>query len=150
MEGTGNLEQMQMLSGMMGEDSAQMMGMVERMTRLQRLLGQQEKEMPQEEKESTALFGSSPRENILYAAIPYLDAEFQKNMFLVMRLLEMQRVMGATPLVAREKQEEPTLRRNQMFRAIRPFLPVAERNQIDQVMKMMQVRELMAQKEDLL
>lgn len=145
----GNMEQMQMLSGMMGEDSAQMMAMVERMTRLQRLLGQQEQEPMQEEAEQSGLFGTSPRENMIYAAIPYLDAEFQKNMFLVMRLLEMRRVMEATPLVAREKQEEPTLRRNQMFRAIRPFLPVAEGNQIDQMMRMMQVRDLMAQKEDL-
>ncbi|WP_317855359.1 hypothetical protein [Chakrabartyella piscis] len=143
-----NMEQM--ASGMFGEDSAQMMGMMERMSRLQRLLGQRKEEVPEQIEESTGLFGSSPRERILYAAIPFLDAEFQKNMFVVMRVLEMRRVMTATPLVAREKQEEPTLRRNQMFRAIRPFLPVEERNQIDQIMRMMQMRELMAQKEDLL
>lgn len=44
---------------------------------------------------------------MISAAIPFLNREYQKELYLVVRLMELRRVMGSELLETRERQEEP-------------------------------------------
>ena len=83
---------------------------------------------------------------MIFAAIPFLDQEYQKNLYLVVRLMEMRRVLFGEPIEARGKQESPpSQRRRQMLGAVRPYLPHEDREWLDMVLKLMDIREIMEQ-----
>lgn len=157
MEEKLNSEQMKLLSGMMGAEGSDALRMMERIERLRRLFGNTETQKSQDiqAKEAsvpTSPFGTTQGESILSAAIPFLDMDFQKNIFVVVRLMELRRVMDGnqlegSQLEAREKQEDPVFRRHNMLRAIRPFLQVEQKQQIDSMLKIMEIREILDQKE---
>ncbi|WP_313527069.1 hypothetical protein [Anaerotignum sp.] len=152
MEEKLNSDQMKLLSGMMGADGSDALRMMERIERLRRLFGNTEAQKTQEIQAKEASvpdspFGSTQGENILFSAIPFLDLEFQKNIFVVVRLMELKRVLEGTQLEAREKQEEPTYRRHNMLQAVRPFLPTEEKKQIDTMLKIMEIRGILDRKE---
>ncbi|MFV0315264.1 MAG: hypothetical protein ACK5I7_09200, partial [Anaerotignum sp.] len=145
-------EQMKLLSAMVGSDGSDAVQMFERIERLRRLFGNAQIQKPQdiEMKEASAPespFGSERGENILFSAIPFLDLEFQKNIFVIVRLMELRRVLEGTTLVAREKQDDPVSRRHNMLRAVQPFLQPSERTQLDNMLKIMQMRDMFAYKE---
>lgn len=146
-------EQMKLLSGMMGADNSDTFQLLERINRLRRLFGSTEEQKPQDiqVKESSALeapFGSTQGEKILCAAIPFLDMEFQKNIFVAVRFMELRRVLQGTKLEAREKQEDPVYRRHKMLHAVRPYLAAEEKNQLDSMMKIMEIKQIMGARRD--
>ncbi|MFV0315215.1 MAG: hypothetical protein ACK5I7_08950, partial [Anaerotignum sp.] len=145
-------EQMKLLSAMVGSDGSDAVQMFERIERLRRLFGNTQIQKPQdiEMKEASAPespFGSERGENILFSAIPFLDLEFQKNIFVIVRLMELRRVLEGTTLAAREKQDDPVSRRHNMLRAVQPFLQPSERTQLDSMLKIMQMKDMFAYKE---
>ena len=99
-------KQMEMLSALMGEEGQDAAKMLLRMQRLQRLLGApQDTALPPAPQEEADVFSRRRRENMISAAIPFLNREYQKELYLVVRLMELRRVMGSELLETRERQE---------------------------------------------
>lgn len=152
MEEKRNSDPMKLLSTMMGAEGKDALGMMARMERLRRLVGNQEspqnEEVQAQEVDTTASpFGTTTGENILFAAIPFLDQEYQRDIFVVVRLMEMRRVMETSKLEVREKQEDPIFRRYKMLGAVKPYLPQGDRTRLDSMIKMMEMKELFETKE---
>ena len=134
----------EMLKAMLGEKGQDALQMIRRMERLQRLMG-----TPKQEKHANIVsvekssFRSS-KEEMIAAAIPFLDQQFQKEIYVMVRLMEMRRVLQGELLEIREKQELPAeVRRRQMLGAIQPFLGQDERQQLEQIVKIMDVKTIM-------
>ena len=141
---------MEMLSSLMGEQGQDALQMMQRMKRLKRLMGSGEKKetVPPEPISETDLFSRNRQENMLSAAIPFLDKEYQKDLYIIVRLMEMRRVLQSGFLEVREKQEEPpSLRRRKLLGVLQGYLPAAERQQMETMLKMMDVREIMGREE---
>ena len=132
---------MEMLSALMGEQGQDALKMMQRVQRLQRLMGpaaSQPPVPPAEKKEEGELFARNRNENMITAAIPFL--------YIVVRLMEMQRVLNGGLLEARERQEEPPrLRQRKMLRAVQEYLPPEERNQMQTILRMLDMKEIMEQ-----
>ena len=134
----------EMLKAMLGEKGQDALQMIRRMERLQRLMG-----TPKQEKHTnivSAEKGSfrSSKEEMITAAIPFLDMEFQKGIYVMVRLMEMRRVLQGDLLELREKQELPAeLRRRQMLGTIQPYLGQEERQQLERIVKIMDVKTIM-------
>ena len=138
---------MEMLSAMMGGQEA--LQMMQRMERLKKLMG-----TPKPPESSVAVkaesggdvFARSKSEDMITAAIPFLNREYQKVIYVMVRLMEMRRVLEGGFLETRERQEEPSdIRKQKMMRAIQPYLSEAERNQMEMFMKIMAIRKLTGQ-----
>ena len=85
---------------------------------------------------------------MISAAIPFLDQEYQREIYVIVRLMEMRRVLQGGFLEIREKQEEPSsLRRRKLLGAIQSYLPPEEQNQMATILKMMDMKELMGREE---
>ena len=115
-----------------GRDTIQML---QRMERLKRLMGtgitKQEEERAEVRQEVPFL--RSRREDMFSAALPFLDREYRKGLYVFVRLMEMRRVLGEGSLEARERQEEtehPSVRRQKMLGAIQPYLSEREQRQM--------------------
>lgn len=137
---------MEMLSALMGEQGKDALHMMERMERLKRLIGTQQESplSPPKEPQEGELFSRSRQENMISAAIPFLNREYQKELYVVVRLMEMRRVLNGGALQTRERQEEPpALRRRKLLGAIQPYLAAEERNRLETIVKMMDVKGLM-------
>ena len=65
------------------------------------------------------------------------------------RMMEMRRVLGEGSLEARERQEEehPSVRRQKMLGAVQPYLSEREQRQMENILKMMTMREIMGREE---
>lgn len=141
-------KEQELLSALMGEQGADALQMLQRMERLKRLMGTP---APQERSQTAAreelgLFARSRNENMISAAIPFLDQEYQKDIYVVVRLMEMRRVLGEEWVEAREKQAlSPMLRRRQMLAAMRPYLEHPEQEQMARILKMLDIKEIMEQ-----
>ena len=138
---------MEMLSALMGEQGQDALKMMQRVQRLQRLMGPAAPKAPAppvEKKEEAELFARNRNENMITAAIPFLNREYQRDLYIVVRLMEMQRVLRGGLLEARERQEEPPhLRQRKMLRAVQEYLPPEERNQMQTILRMMDMKEIM-------
>lgn len=138
---------MEMLSALMGEQGQDALKMMQRVQRLQRLMGPAASNPPVppvEKKEEGELFARNRNENMITAAIPFLNREYQRDLYIVVRLMEMQRVLSGGLLEARERQEEPSrLRQRKMLRAVQEYLPPEERNQMQTILRMMDMKEIM-------
>ena len=141
----------EMLSGLFGTQGQDALKMIQRMERLKRLMGtplpaQKQTEAEPEVQENT--FGRNRSENMISAAIPFLDREYQRDLYIVVRLMEMRRMLSGGLLEVREKQEQPTAyRRRQMLGAMRPYLLQNERSQLDTLVKVLELREIMEREE---
>lgn len=124
--------------------------MLQRMERLKKLMGSsQQTEKPMAVGREKNAFARSRSENIVSAAIPFLDREYQKEIYVVIRLMEMKRILSEGVLEPRERKEEPPqIRKQKMLQAIRPYLQEEERRQMEMLMKMTAIRELMEQGEE--
>ena len=140
-------KQMEMLSALMGEEGQDAAKMLLRMQRLQRLLGApQDTALPPAPQEEADVF--SRRENMISAAIPFLNREYQKELYLVVRLMELRRVMGGELLETRERQEEPLrLRQRKLLQAVEKYVSQQERGQVRLLLKMMDMKEILGQGE---
>ena len=146
-----------LLSEMMGEQGQDALRMLERLERLRRLMGSGSQTERQEKTGTTAAsaalpekrevrppFGGSVSENMITAAIPFLDQEYQRDLYIIFRLMEMRRVFSGGMLEARGRQEEPSsLRRRKMLRAVRPYLPAEDRKQLDMLIKVIDMKEIL-------
>ena len=134
----------EMLTEMLGEKGQDALQMIRRMERLQRLMG-----TPKQENHTNIISvekGSfrSDKEEMITAALPFLDREYQKEVYVMVRLMEMRRVLQGELLEMREKQELPAEdRRRQMLGAIQPYLGQEERQQLEQIVKIMDVKTIM-------
>jgi len=99
-----------------------MLQMFRRMERLKKLMGTPAPPMPSkavEKPEKLPPFSRNRQEDMISAAIPFLDREYQKGIYVLARLMEMKRVLGGGALETRERQEEPSdIRRQKMICAI--------------------------------
>ena len=140
-------KQMEMLSALMGEEGQDAAKMLLRMQRLQRLLGApQDTALPPAPQEEADVFSRSRRENMISAAIPFLNREYQKELYLVVRLMELRRVLGGELLETRERQEEP-LRLRKLLQAVEKYVSQQERGQVRLLLKMMDMKEILGQGE---
>ena len=140
-------KQMEMLSALMGEEGQDAAKMLLRMQRLQRLLGApQDTALPPAPQEEADVFSRSRRENMISAAIPFLNREYQKELYLVVRLMELRRVMGGELLETRERQEE-RLRQRKLLQAVEKYVSQQERGQVRLLLKMMDMKEILGQGE---
>ena len=138
---------MEMLSAILG--GAEPLQMLQRMERLKKLMGtpQLQRETEHLKTEGSGdLFARSKNEDMITAAIPFLDREYRKGVYVLVRLMEMRRVLEDGFLETRERQEEPPdIRKQKMMHAIQPFLREEERKQMDMFIKLMAVRKLAGQ-----
>ncbi len=85
-------------------------------------------------------------ENILYSALPFLEEPHRKIFLSLTKCMEIQRIMNRREedfmIEAREKVVNPAQRRYQLLDAIKPHLLEEERNQLNMVMQMIQMREV--------
>lgn len=144
-----------LLSEMMGEQGQDALRMLERLERLRRLIGSQTERQEKtgttaasaalpEKREVRPPFGGSVSENMITAAIPFLDQEYQRDLYIIVRLMEMRRFFSGGMLEARGRQEEPSsLRRRKMLRAVRPYLPAEDRKQLDMLIKVIDMKEIL-------
>lgn len=144
-----------LLSEMMGEQGQDALRMLERLERLRRLMGSQTERQEKtgtaaapaalpEKREVRPPFWGSVSENMITAAIPFLDQEYQRDLYIIVRLMEMRRVFSGGILEARSRQEEPSsMRRRKMLRAVRPYLPAEDRKQLDMLIKVIDMKEIL-------
>ena len=126
----------------------ELMHLAGRLERLRRLMGQN---TPQEASQPVpAMEEGEKQENMLMAAIPFLDQEYQRDLYVVVRLMEMRRMLTGGVLQARSRDTlPPSVRRRQMLSAIRPCLSQREQTRLDTLMRVMDAREILIQKEGL-
>ena len=134
----------EMLSAML--EGQETLRMLRRMERLKKLMGAepQTERSAVQKKTNNDVFCRSKNENIISAAIPFLDREYQKGIYVIVRLMEIRRVLEGEFLETRERQEEPAgIRKQKMMRAIQPYLEESEWKRMETVMKMMTMKEIM-------
>ena len=121
--------------------------MLRRMERLKKLMGTPSPSAPSktlEKQEERALFSRSRQEDMISAAIPFLDREYQKELYIIVRLMEMRRVISGDMLEARGKQEEPSaVRRRKLLNVMQEYLPEGERQQLQRMLQMMDMKKIM-------
>lgn len=143
------------------EDLLGMMDMMQRLRRLQKLMQgpentqstKQNSEMPKAPQmpitKPPVPQDAQCTENMILAAIPFLDWAYQKDLYIVVRLMQMRRMCEGGLLEARSKEEAPQIRRQKMLEAILPCLPKQEQQQLDFVCRMMRAKYILEQREDL-
>ena len=96
-------------------------------------------------KESNALVNNNFSEeiNILKASIPFINREYQRDLFVIVKLMEIKD--GDKTIVMQEKngQENMYKRRTELLKAVRPYLKSEEKEQADIILKAMQIKALM-------
>ena len=97
------------------------------------------------------LFARTKEENMIYASIPFLDKEYQKYLYVIVRVLEMKRVLEGNELleVRSRTKDDPKKRRKNLLQAIRPYLTGEEKQKIDFVVKAMDIKNIMEWKEEM-
>ena len=127
-----------------GQTGQEAMQMIQRVQRLQRLMGAEKSPLEKPRREEGEGIDRSMRENIISAAIPFLDREYQRNLYVVVRLMEMRRVLGSSLLEARERQDEPAaLRQRKLLRAVQTYLPAGEQEQLGRLLQYLDMKELL-------
>ena len=121
--------------------------MLRRMERLKKLMGTPVSPSPSkavEKQEKLPLFSRNRQEDMISAAIPFLDREYQKELYIIVRLMEMRRVLSGDMLEARGKQEEPSaVRRRKLLNVMQEYLPERERQQLQRMLQMMDMKKIM-------
>ncbi len=150
------MEKIKLLSQLMGQDipkESELLKMMETAKKMQKFFHTEETEhkMPISTKEDTTLFARTKEENMIYASIPFLDKEYQKYLYVIVRVLEMKRVLEGNELleVRSRTKDDPKKRRKNLLQAIRPYLTGEEKQKIDFVVKAMDIKNIMEWKEEL-
>lgn len=166
-----NIEKIKLISQLMGQEvpkESELLKMFETAKTMQQFFNTevhtQKKEIKKENfakpknvlasKEDSMLFARTKEENIIYASIPFLDREYQKYLYVIVRLLEMKRVLqeewGET-LEARSKTKDNVkIRRKNLLQALRPYLTKEEKQKIDVVVKAIDMKNIMEWKEEMI
>ncbi len=153
------IEKIKLFSQLMGQDmpkEAELLKMMETAKKMQKFFNTEETEQKKQNtltaKEETTLFTRTKEENMIYASIPFLDKEYQRYLYVIVRLLEMKRVLeGNEMLEARSRtRDDPKKRRKNLLQAIRPYLTREEKQKIDFVVKAMDIKNIMEWKEEMI
>ncbi len=132
----------------MEENEQDMLAMMERFRRLQKIMQPPQNTVALPQKEEPKQPWEEKSENMLLAAIPFLDLEYQQGIYVMVRLMELRRVLDGGLLVTRSKEElPPMVRRRRMLAAVRQYLSPTEQSQLDNMLKMMDMKQIMEQKE---
>ncbi len=102
-------------------------------------------EIEEREEYITPEDGQSEGLRVIKAAIPFLDREYQKNLFLAVKLMEMSREFdnGSMSLQCQSIREgSDEKQREAMLRAVRGQLSYENGRRLDVVLKMMEARRL--------
>ena len=160
-----DIEKMKMLSSIMGGQSenmdiASMMDMAKKMNAVMNLFNGPKADEPQKpeivaaqaQTDGVEVIENKP-EKMIHAAIPFLDQEYQKDLYIIVRLMEMRRMLGQTEAIIESRSRtvkaiEPAQRRRQLLQAMRPFLNATERSHVDQMAKLMEVRQIMDRRDN--
>lgn len=145
MEKQNNMELLSALTG--GQDALQMLRRMERLKRLMGTTQPSAKPVPEKTEVQQGVFRDR-KENMISAAIPFLDREYQKELYVIVRLMEMRRVLGGGLLEAREKEEQPAIRRRKLLGAIQPYLQPEEKNQLETIVKIMDMKAIMEREDE--
>lgn len=96
------------------------------------------------------IYARNRRENAIYAAIPFLDQEYQKDLCIAVRLLEINRIMSMDGKIESRsrKEDSPKIRRRNMLQALRPYLEQGEKQKVDMIIKTMDMKYIMERKEE--
>lgn len=158
-----NMEQIKMLSKLMGTPSAEgnsmdivkmmetakkfstMMNLFNKNPQIEEKKQEGKKEKKEEVIEVIDPFSPSKPMKLVNAAIPFLDKEYQKNIFIAIRLMEMKRAMNTDMVVMQrqEPQKENSIeRRNKMLAAMRPYLNHDEKQKLDVLMKAIEMKKI--------
>lgn len=165
-----NMEQIKALSKLMGggetasEGGTDFLKTMETVKNLSNMMGLFQKkpdpeppvveiqgEVEQEVVEVIEPFSPSREMKVINAAIPFLDKEYQKGIFIATRLMEMKRAMS-TDVVMMQKQSMPKIdskeRRNRMLAAIRPLLNPEERKNIDLLVTAFEMKKILSNRKE--
>ena len=141
--------QTELFSALTGERGQEALQMLQRMERLKKLMGTSrpaELHVPKKKEEMQDIFCCSKNENMILAAIPFLDQEYQKEIYVLVRLMEMRRVLQGELLESREKTaESAAVRRRTLLETIQPFLPEKEKVQLQNCIRLMDMKVIMEQ-----
>lgn len=150
------IEKIKLLSQLMGQEvpkDSELLKMMETAKKMQNFFHteQPEYKMPLTTKEDTTLFTRTKEENMIYASIPFLDKEYQKYLYVIVRVLEMKRVLEGNELLETRSRtkDDPKKRRKNLLQAIRPYLTGEEKQKIDFVVKAMDIKNIMEWKEEI-
>ncbi len=96
------------------------------------------------------IYARNRQENVIHAAIPFLDQEYQKDLCIAVRLLEIRRILNMDGgIESRSRQvDDPKIRRRKMLQAVRPYLEKGEQKKVDMMVKTMDVKYIMERKEE--
>lgn len=165
-----NIEKIKLISQLMGQEvpkETELLKMVETAKTMQKFFNTevhtQKKEFKKENfakqkntlasKEEGMLFARTKEENIINASIPFLDREYQKYLYVIVRLLEMKRVLqeewGETLEVRSKTKDNVKMRRKNLLQALRPYLSKEEKQRIDIVVKAIDMKNIMEWKEEM-
>ncbi len=171
-----NIEKIKLFSQLMGQEAPkeeELLKMMETAKKMQQLFATEQtspaektekKEWKKEvfprakatlsQKEDITLFPKTKEENMIYASIPFLDKEYQKHLYVIVRLLEMKRVLQEDNTVALEARSRPRedvkSRRRGLLQALRPYLTAEERQSVDFIVKAMDMKNIMEWKDEIL
>lgn len=81
----------------------------------------------------------SPAIRSIKAAIPYLDYPYQKNMGIIVKLMEMDRLINHYTVIAAENGKDNS---REMLMAVKNELPQKSRGVADLLMKIMELKEI--------
>ena len=166
-----SIEKIKLISQLMGQEvpkEAELLKMFETAKKMQQFFNTEvhteKKEFKKENfakqkstlaaKEEGMLFARTKEENIIYASIPFLDREYQKYLYVIVRLLEMRRVLqedwGETLEARSRTKDNVKVRRRNLLQAMRPYLTKEEKQKIDIVVKAIDMKNIMEWKEELI
>jgi hypothetical protein len=81
----------------------------------------------------------SPAISSIKAAIPYLDCKYQKNMGIIVKLMEMDRLINHYTVLAAKSGEDKS---REMLTAVKNELPEQSRPVADLLMKIMEIKNI--------
>ena len=100
------------------------------------------------------LFARTKEENMIYASIPFLDREYQKYLYVIVILMEMKRILqqqwGETLEIRSRSKDSIKMRRKNLLQAIKPYLTKEEKQNIDIVVKAIDMKNIMEWKEEMI
>ena len=89
-------------------------------------------------------YSSSRQLDIIKSAIPFLDREYQRDIYLTVRLMELRNAMAEPELVMMSSQPSADLRRRQLLNAVKPYLDQNSQKQIDMIMNLLRAKNIMS------
>ena len=87
----------------------------------------------------------------IYASIPFLNEEYQRSIYIVVKLMELKRVfdMPVISIQSKTSQKSSFERRRELLNTIREYIPKEDATKLDNILRFMEMRRLMNIKEEM-